>query len=85
MMFEFQKSLKLYKKQKQIQDLNLPLLSRLLSVEFLNPACRFCIADFAKIATGLNRQLPGRNFHPLAPYTFVAHLDIVVFQFRGKL
>ena len=25
------------------------------------------------IATGLNRQLPGRNFHPLAPYTLVAH------------
>ena len=30
------------------------------------------------IATGLNRQLPGRNFHPLAPYTLVAHLDVVV-------
>ena len=30
------------------------------------------------IATGLNRQLPGRNFHPLAPYTLVAHPHLVV-------
>ena len=36
------------------------------------------------IATGLNRLLPGRNFHPLAPYTLVAHLHLVYLYFRQK-
>ena len=35
------------------------------------------------IATGLNRQLPGRNSHPLAPYTLVAHPHLVV-QIRNQ-
>ena len=30
-----------------------------------------------QVATELNRQLLGRNFHPLAPYTLVAHQYVV--------
>ena len=32
----------------------------------------------AQVATGMNRQFPGQNFHPLVIYAFVAHQDIVV-------
>ena len=30
------------------------------------------------VATGMNRQFPGRNFHPLASCALVAHQHIVV-------
>ncbi len=32
----------------------------------------------AWVATGMNRQFPGRYFHPLVTCAFVAHQDIVV-------
>ena len=38
-----------------------------------------------QVATEMNRQLLGRNFHPLASCIFVAHLYIVVWIFRQKL
>ena len=33
------------------------------------------------VATGMNRQFPGRNFHPLASCALVAHQYIVVCSF----
>ena len=36
----------------------------------------------AWVATGMNRQFPGRNFHPLATCAFVAHQYVVVCPFN---
>jgi hypothetical protein len=38
-----------------------------------------------QVATELNRQLLGRNFHPLAPYTLVAHQYVVCSILRPKV
>ena len=35
----------------------------------------------AWVATGMNRQFPGRDFHPLAICALVAHLCVVVVEF----
>ena len=37
------------------------------------------------VATGMNRQLPGRNFHPLVSCALVAHQYIVFCHFRIEL
>jgi hypothetical protein len=37
------------------------------------------------VATGMNRQCPGRNFHPLASCALVAHQYIVVHYFKREL
>ena len=35
----------------------------------------------AQVATGMNRQFPGRDSHPLVICAFVAHPDVVVLHF----
>ena len=37
------------------------------------------------VATGMNRQFPGRDLHPLVSYAFVAHQYIVFCHFRIEL
>jgi hypothetical protein len=36
------------------------------------------------VATGMNRQFPGRNFHPLASCAIVAHQHVVVMKSSAK-